>query len=56
MAKKKATARRRAPDMSKYSSPRVQKGAVYLQGKHKASVISRVRRAFSKVKVRELEA
>ena len=56
MAKKKVPTRRRAPDMSNYASPRVKKGAVYLDGQHKASVISRVRKVFSKVKVRQLEA
>ena len=53
---KKVTARRRAPDMSKYVSPRMQKGDAYLDGQHKGNVISRVRKAFSKVKVRQLEA
>jgi hypothetical protein len=55
MAKKTAT-RRRAPDMSNYVSPRMQKGARYLVGKQKTTFIARVRKAFGKTKVRQLEA
>lgn len=52
MAKK--TAARRAPDMSNYVSPRMQKGVHYLDGPQKASFITRIRQAFAKVRVREL--
>lgn len=55
MAKKTAT-RRRAPDMSNYVSPRMKKGVRYLDGQQKTSFIARVRKAFNKVKVRQLEA
>jgi hypothetical protein len=51
---KKTAARRRAPDMSNYVSPRMQKGIRYLDGDHKASFISRVRKAFAKVRIRAL--
>jgi hypothetical protein len=49
---KKATARRRAPDMSKYVSPRMQKGVRYLDGDHKTGFIARARAALKKAKVR----
>ena len=55
MAKKTAT-QRRAPDMSSYVSPRMQKGVRYLEGKHKAGFLARVRKAFGRVKIRHLEA
>lgn len=52
MAKKIAT--RRAPDMSNHVSPRMQKGVHYLDGDQKASFVARVRKAFAKVRVRQL--
>ena len=53
MAKKNAD-RRRAPDMSNYVSPRMQKGVHYLDGDHKTGFIARVRKAFKKAKLRQL--
>lgn len=49
---KKSSARRRAPDMSKYVSPRMQKGVHYLVGDHKVSFIARARAALKKARVR----
>ena len=51
MAKKKAKGTN-IPDMSGYDSPRKRKGVRYLSGAEKVSVLSRMRKAFSKVKVR----
>ena len=51
----KSASRGRAPDMTNYVSPRMKKGVRYLDGKQKTTFIARVRKAFSKVKVRQLE-
>ena len=52
----KSARHRRAPDMTNYVSPRMRKGVRYLDGDQKTTFIARVRKAFKKVKARQLEA